>query len=249
MAITGTDRGVGTHNTGATSFTLSPASNFAAGSLAVLVVAADNASTGGATNDFGAVTDTHGNTWRLRRAPIFDNGAASAGVQGAIYTSDMKAGTLTTGSVITVNFGSSPVAKAWTLMEIVPTSTQTRIAYFTGADGAGATTASPTITSGTITNGNMVIAALFNEQGTGQTVTQDGDTTNGNWSAQQTAEIGTTAAGMTVASQRKVVTATATQTYNPTLGVSSDLIMSWIELTEVSAGQKLASIGVNGGIG
>lgn len=241
--MTGTDRGTGTHNTSATSFTLSPASDLAAGSIAVLCVAADNSSTGGSTNNITSVTDSHGNIWRPRQLPIFDNGAANAGVQGGMFTTDMAAGTLTTGSVITVTFGAATVAKAWTLSEMVPASSALRIAFVKGADSAGATTTTPSVTTGTIQNGNMVIAALFNEQGTGQTVTQDGDTTNGNWSAQQTAEIGSTAAGMTVASQRKSVTATATQTYNPTLGVSSDLIMSWIELTEVARGNHLASLG------
>src|SRR5678815_994066 len=98
----------------------SPASNFAAGATAVLCVAADNSSSGGATNDFTTVTDTLGNTWTKQQAPVFDNGAASAGVQGAIYTTQQNGGTLTTSTTITVSFGSSPVAKTWTLTEVTP---------------------------------------------------------------------------------------------------------------------------------
>lgn len=232
MAITGTDRGTGTHNTSASSFTLSPSGNFAAGSFAVLVVSADNSASGGSSNNFTTVTDTNSNTWTLRQSPLFDNGAANAGVQGAIYTTPMDGGTLTTGSTITVNFGAATVAKAWTLSEVVPTS-GSKIVYVTGGVNTGTTGTAPTVTTGSITNGNMVVGALFNEQGTGQTVTQDGDSTNGAWSAQQTAEIGTTAAGMSVSSQRKVVTSTAAQTFNPTLGVSSDVILAWVELSEL----------------
>jgi len=79
----------------------------------------------------------------------------------------------------------------------------------------------------------MALGGLFNEYGTAQTVTQDGDTTNGNWSAQQTNEVGSTTSGQTVASQRKVVNADGDQTYNPTLGTSSDVILGWIQLREV----------------
>lgn len=231
MAITGTDRGTGTNNTSATTFTLAPASNFAAGSMAVLVIAADNSNTSGVAHGTFTVTDTLSNTWTRRLSGLYDPGAANAGVEGAIFTTPMNGGTLTTGTTITVTFGVVCVAEAWTLMEVVPTAGSV-IGYVNGAAGAGSATTAPTITTGSITSGNMVIGALFNEQGTGQTVTGDADTTNGSWSAQQTAEIGSTAAGMTVSSQRKIVTATATQTFNPTLGVSSDVFLGWIQLTE-----------------
>jgi hypothetical protein len=232
FAMTGTDRGTGTHATGATTFTLAPSGNFTAGSMAVLVVAADNTAGGGGSENFTSVTDTLGNTWTEQRAVIFDNGAASAGVQGAIYTTLMNGGTLQTSTTITVTFGTSTTAKAWALMEVSPVTGLTMSVIASGA-GTGVTTAAPTVTSGSITSGDMVIGGLFNEQGTGQTVTQDGDTTNGSWSTQQTAEVGTTDTGMTVASQRKIVTGTATQTYNPTLGVSSDTNTAWLQLREV----------------
>lgn len=231
MAITGTDRGTGTHNTSALSFTLSPGSNFTSGTWAVLVLSVDNADTSGAAHSTFTVTDTLGNTWTRRVSPLYDPGAASAGVEGAIFTTNQNGGTLTTGTTITVTFDASTTAKVWTLMEVTPTSLY-RITYVQGGEGTGSATASPTVTTASITSGNMVIGALHNEYGTAQTVTEDGDTTNGSWSTQQTTEIGTTTSGQTVASQRKVVTSTATQTYNPTLGTSSDVILSWIELSE-----------------
>ena len=199
--------------------------------MAVLVVAADNGGGGGAHNLTG-VSDSHGNTWTLRQSPLFDPGAAAAGVQGVIATTNQDAGTLTTGSTITVTFGntSSP-ARAWTLTEVTKGASAV-VQYVTGGVNTGAATASPTVTTASLTSGDAVIGGLFNEQGTGQTVTGDSDTSNGNWSTQQTNEIGTTAAGMSVASQGKVVTGNGTQTYNPTLGVSSDVILAWIQLRE-----------------
>jgi hypothetical protein len=242
MAITGTDRGTGTHNTGAPSFTLNPGSDFTTkDSWGVLVVAADNAGSGGAAMATFDVSDTLGNTWVRRQSPLYDPVGASAGVEGAIFTCLQDKGKLVTGTTITVTFANSPVAKCWTLMEVTP-STGFQIQYVTGGVNTGSATASPTVTTGSITSGNMVIGALFNEQGTGQTVTGDGDTSNGTWSSQQTNEIGTTAAGMTVQSQRKVVTGTATQTYNPTLGTSSDVILAWIELTEVQVRRQYAHL-------
>jgi len=231
MALSGTDRGTGTHNTGATSFTLSPASNFSSqNSLAVLCVAADNSSSGGSTNDITSVTDSIGNTWTSRSLPIFDNGAASAGVQGAIYTTAQNVGALVTGTVITVNFGSSPVAKTWTLSEVAGSVGKPE--FVTQNVSAGQTTASPTVTTGSITNGDMVLAAIFVESGTTQTFTGDADTSNGNWSTQQTNKIGSTTSGSGISSQYKVVTGTAAQTYNPTLGISSDCIQAWISIHE-----------------
>jgi hypothetical protein len=233
MAIVGTDRGTGTHNTSATSFTLSPGSNFAAGTWAVLCIAADNSVSGGATENFTSVTDSLGNVWVERNTAVYDPGTASSGVQGAFYTTNQNAGLLTTGTVITVTFGAATVAKAWTLSQVAP-SAGFCIQFSSSGDGTGSATNAPTVTTSSITSGDMVVGACFNEQGTGQAVTGDADTTNGTWSTQQVAEVGTTAAGMTVASQYKVVTATATQTYDPTLSVSSDVINAWISLTETA---------------
>lgn len=240
MALVGTDRGTGTHNTSALTFTLSPASNFAAGK-AVLTIACDNADSGGAAHSTFAVTDTLGNTWTRRISPLFDPGAAAAGVEGAVFDTDQNGGLLQTSTVITVTFDIATIAKGWTLQQVSSNAGGT-VQYVTGGVNTGAATATPTVTTGSIASGDMVIGCLFNEQGTGQTVTGDSDTTNGSWSAQQTAEIGTTAAGVTVSSQRKVVTATATQTFNPTLGVSSDVILGWVQYHEATSTAYTAEV-------
>ena len=230
MALSLTNRGTGTHNTGASSFTLSPGSNCTAGALVALCVAADNSSSGGSTNDFTTVTDSLGNTWTKQRAPVFDNGAASAGVQGAIYTTPQNGGTLQTSTVITVNFGSSPVAKTWTLTEIAPSAGRSASVRTGGDKSAGATgTALTTGASVSVTSGECILAAFFIEAGTTQTLSAaDTDTTNGSWSTNQYAEIGSTTSGSVIVSQGKVVTGTGTQTYDVTLGISSDYHGSYI---------------------
>ena len=229
MAITGTDRGTAYVSTNATTGTFSPGSNFAAGSLAVCVIALNNSEADGSAYTVLTLTDSLSNTWTRRISPIYDPGSSNGGVEGAIFTSPMDGGTLTTGTVLTITTSVSTTRRCVTLMEIVPTAGST-IAYVTGNVNTGTATASPTVTTGSITSGNMVIGALFNEYD--GTVTEDGDTTNGTWSTQQTISGGITASAITVASQRKVVTSTATQEYNPTIATSSDVILGWIELTE-----------------
>lgn len=243
MALTGTDRGSGTHNTAATSFTVTPASNLTAGAMAVLCVAADNAAASGVAFGTWTVTDTKSNTWTKRQDALNDPGAASAGVEGAIFTTPQNGGALTTSDTITVSFGSdSPVAKAWTLMEVTAAAGSSP-AYVTGGTGTtGTGTTAPTITTGSIPANEMVIGALFVESGTTQTFTGDADTSSGSWSAQQTNKIGSTTSGVGITSQRKVVSATATQTYNPTLGLSGDLALAWIEVKEVTNASGTAAV-------
>lgn len=241
MALTGTNRGSGNNNTGATSFGLSPTSNFTGGTMAVLCVAADNSITGGATNNITTITDSHGNTWTKRQSPIFDNGNASAGVQGVIATTMQDKGVLTTGSTITVTFADSTTAKTWTLTQVA-SAANTRVSFITGADSAGQTTTTPTVTSGSITSGDIIIAAAFVEAGTTMTLsTDDTDVSNGAWGnsgVSQYNEIGTTTSGSVITSNFKVTTGTGTQTYNLTYSISSDIIMSWIQLREVATTLK-----------
>jgi hypothetical protein len=213
MALGGTARGTGSNTTAGLSFTLSPSANFTAGNWAVLALAVDNADTSGTAHSTFTVTDSIGNTWTRRNSTLYDPGAANAGTEGASFTCAQNVGALQTGTVITVTFDASTAVKTWTLTEVTKT--------------AGATIQF-------VASGNLVFGFVFNEYGTAQTPTGDADTTNGSWSTLQTAEAGTTAAGQSVLTQWKTVTATATQTYNPTLGTSSDCIAAWMVLTEVT---------------
>lgn len=230
-AITVQSRGTGGNTTGATSVTVTPASNLAAGSMGVIVVAADNAgAAGSATNCNASMTDSVGNTWTRRLDVLFDNGAASAGIELCMYTGALTTA-FTTANNVVVGFGNSVTAKSWALTEIVPTSALTHsISFVTGAGGTGATSGTPTVTTSSINNGNVVIGGGASESSL--TWTGDADTTNGSWTNEQEIGNGTGTSGAAVTSQAKVVTATATQTYNPTL-TSADQIIGWIQLEEV----------------
>lgn len=229
MALTGTNRGTATDATAGTTFAIVPASNFAANSFGVLCVAADNAGSGGATTVMPAtITDSVGNLWTRRQNAIYDPGAASAGVDTGIYTAPIS--TLTTAANITITWaGAASVAsQVSTLTEFVASVGVPD--YVTGGVGTGAASAVPTVTTGSITSGDAVVGMGGAESG--NTWVADADATNGAWSTMQAAAAGTGLTGMSITSQFKIVTGTATQTYNPTL-TSADQILSWIQITEL----------------
>lgn len=240
-ALTVQSRGTGGNTTGATSVTVTPASNLAAGSMGVIVVAADNAGAGGnAANCNTSMTDSVSNIWTRRLDVWFDNGAASAGIELCIYTGTLTTA-LTTANNVVVGFSNSVTAKSWTLTEIVPT-TGFVPAFVTGAGGTGATSATPTVTTSSITSGNVVIGGGAAEATLAWT--GDADSTNGSWTNEQEIGNGTGTSGAAVTSQAKVVTATATQTYNPTL-TSADQIIGWIQISEAAAGMQRRVIWIN----
>lgn len=226
MSLSGIDRGTGGNATAATSLTVTPASNFAAGEMAVLCVAYDNAGSGG-SDPFATISDSHGNTWTSRLNILNDPGAASAGTVLRIFETPQDVGTLTTGSSITISFGAvSVTAKVWTLQQI--TASVGVPQYVTGGGTTGSGTA-PTVTTSSIPSGDAVIGAVAIESGTTQTETGDQD---GTWSAQQVSEIGSTTSGQVITSQRKIVVSAGTSTYNPTFGISGDFAIGWIQIRE-----------------
>jgi len=228
MSLTGTNRGTGGNNTGATSIACAPTSNFGVGSFAVLCLAYDNTGTSGA-DPFVSISDSLNNVWTPREAALYDPGAAAAGVSVRIFTSNMHRGKLTTSDTVTISFGAdSVVAKHYAFHEITA-GVGNFVQYVNSGVNTGAATGTPTVTTGSITNTNLVIGCGGAESA--NTWTGDADTTNGSWSAQQAGASGTGTTGISITSQRKVVTASATQTYNPTL-TSADCILAWAQFSE-----------------
>jgi hypothetical protein len=233
-ALTRTARGTGGNNTGATTLTVAPASNYTANSFAVLCVALDNAGSAGANKIAPpSATDSVGNVWTRQVNELYDNGAASAGVEIAIYTATVSSFTTANSLTITWLSSTSVTAKAYTLDEFTAAAGK-RVVYLTGAVSAGATGTGGTITTSSITSGDAVIGA-GGAEAAAASWTGDADTSNGSWTTQQTAGFGTGTSGMTVTSQTKITTGTATQTYNPTIA-SSDNILAWISVGERSVG-------------
>ena len=233
MALGNVSRGTGGNAVAATTITLSPSDNFASNSLAVLVIAYDNSGTSGA-DPYSAISDSLGNTWTSRVNTLNDPGAADAGNVLRIFTSQMNAAPLRTDTVITVNFGTfSVTAKAWTLTEVTAAVTS-YAGYLATATGATGTSVSPTITSSSITTPRVILGGLSVQYGTEEVITADTDTSSGSWSTQQTAAYGSTTSGISVSSQVKTTNATATQTFNPTLGTSATWAIGWISISETA---------------
>lgn len=242
MALASVARGTATSNSsGTNNLTLTPSGNFAKNSLAVLVVAYDNSGTNGADPfGTGSVTDSLGNTWVSRHATLNDPSTASNGTCLRIFTSTIGVAPLTTGTTITFTTQTAVTAKVCALWEITAAAGQKAVYLSQGTGATGASTA-PSVTTGTIAIGDLTVGASANEYGTAQTLTTpDADSTNGTWSTNQYTEIGTTTSGQNVTTQTKVqTTANSTQTYNLTMGTSTDWAAGWISVDEVSGVQSL----------
>lgn len=218
--LTCTDRGTGSDKTSGTTYVFSPASNFAANSLAVAVFAVDNSGVGGAGAVTG-VTDSLGHTWTDRGQTTNDPGLVNEGAHQATFDAPMGASPLTTGDTITLTFSTATVAKAYALIQIAALS-GTPVAI-NEASGTGSGTG---VTRSGITPaiGDVVIGSVFTE-GVGS-ITGDADTTGGAWSTIQTSATagGLATTNMAIGSQWKVVTTADGQSIDFTLGASQDWV-------------------------
>lgn len=235
MTLVAAGRGTGGNNTSANTITCTPTNTINVGTTGVLCIALDNAgAAGSAAVAPTSVTDNEGNIWTRRASAIYDPGAASAGVETAMYVAENLAVTLVGATDnLVLDFGTAVLAKAYCFWEISSNNQYGGFAQFVSTgNGTGAASAAPTVTTASVTQGNCVIGMGGAESA--NTWTGDADTTNGSWSSQQATGFGTGTSGMSITSQTKVVTVSATQTYNPTL-TSADQILSWMILTEVIA--------------
>ena len=230
MALTATARGTGGNNTAASSVDITPATTIAAGSIAVVTLSYDNSGSGGSDPYSSISGGPSGGTATLRQSRLYDPGVANAGLVVRTWTITCPNG-WANGTNFTVNFSPDVTAKAWAICEIAPASGY-GVAYSNGAINTGSASASPTITSASLTTGDCIVG--FGGAEYSDTWVGDSDTSNGSWSTAQTAGYGTTTSGQSVIHQCKVVTGTATQTFNPTL-TSADQIIGWVSLREFAA--------------
>lgn len=243
MALVLTARGTGGNQGNATTIVCTVGSNYAAGSTAVLVVAYDNNGASFSGSDgYASIADSRGNTWTPRLNVLRDPGSGNQGTVLRIFTSEMNVATLQAGDTVTITLDQLISSKARLFWEVKSDASGT--ISVTGQNGAGGSGTTPSTTSDSIPAGDLVIGGLAYEED--DAVTADADSTNGSWSAQQTVASGASgASSQTVASQGKVTTGTATQTYNPTYATSSDYAIGWIAFHEtVAAGGGARSFGV-----
>ena len=226
VGVTVTPATTTSSTTPGTSLQFAAGTNFATADTIVVCIAADNAGIGGAGSIDG-VQDDAGNTYTARVLQTYDPVGASAGQTVAIYTAPVTNPLIAT-DTITVDFEPTTTSKAIVVWKVVGFD------FETSGVTTGSNTATPTVTTSSVDAGHVVIAVLAAE--TNATVTADADTSNGVWSTQLTAvaDTGTADTSARIASQYKLATAAGTQTYNPTVA-ASDNLLGWIAFYDIIA--------------
>ena len=231
-SLTVTARGTGGNNSAGSTLTVTPASNLAAGSTAVLCLAADNANAG-RPNVPASIVDSAGNTW-FRKAHL---GGPSPNTlpENSFYAAYLSTAFTTSDSLV-ITFVNFTTAKAWALWEIAPASGKLAIPKHAAMSKRMSTTGTPTLATAVNPSKNDAIIAMGGAE-SGDTWIGDSDTTNGSWSTKQSAGFGSGAAAMSVISQYKVVTAEGAQTYDPTL-TSADVGLGYLIYQESDINAK-----------
>ena len=228
-------RAITANSTSATTLVITPARQLDVGSMGVLIVAADNSGLLGTTTVMPATfDDSKGNHWTQRGGPCIRSVGTTpnSGAELGIYTAPIASQlTYTDNITITWDGGVSVPAKSALLFEFAKIASGTMTYIADGGGGFTGATTSPTITTSSITNGDYVIGAGAAE--TVDTWTGDGDTSNGLWSTKVSQGFGAGASAMSSTAQYKQVTGTATQTYDPTLSLSVDVAINWVQIREV----------------
>lgn len=246
MALTCTARGTGSRNTGGeTTYVISPTSDIAANTRAVLCLSVDNSGASGAAPLLiTSVTDSLGNWWTRRAQQTRTAASASNdGIVAAIYDVYITRPILTT-DTITVTFTTTTVARCYALWEVASSvAGLLPCPNHCASSAVGGSSTTPTVTTEkTMVTDELIIGCIAAEYGDG-TITEDADSTNGTWSTSQEASVGgASAAGAEIVSQYKVVTGTATQTYNATI-TSADWVPCYITYKEAGVAARQVGTG------
>jgi hypothetical protein len=185
--------------------------NTGASGIATTISVADNSSQSGTANTYTLQTPQ----------AIADPGAASAGQQGFFVVCTVTR-PLLAGDTITVTFGNSTTAKAINAQQFTGVHRVSPVLSGTYARQDNQTSTTNSVAA-TPTAANQAVCALIAvEGGTADSFTEDADTTNGAWVTLTRRGSGTTTSGSTLNSVYKIVTASGSQTYDPTLGTARD---------------------------
>jgi hypothetical protein len=190
------------------------------GDFCVAFVAVDNSGTSGALPGL-TVTDPRGNTWTVETGSLNDPGAASAGAAAYIAWTRVTTA-LVAADNITFTWGTAAAAKGIAVEQFRRLKPASPVV--TSAAAQNSTTA-PSVSATPTRTGQLACAVVAVEGQTSDTFTQDADTTDGAWVGLTKRGSGTTQAGMVVYPAYKQIAAAGTpaaQTYNPTLGTTSD---------------------------
>jgi len=189
----------------------SVSTNSAANETIIVIVSFDPS--GASTPTISSVTDTPGTTYTalapITKAPATPS--SGSGVLNQVWIGKPSRALVTPTDTITVNFSAATGACSVTILSFTGLSTTERVAEVLGR----ATNGTLAITSGSATNGDLVIGCGGSETNT-SAYTPDSDTTNGSWATPycQATTGGSAATNVSSFAQYKIVTGTATQTWN-----------------------------------
>lgn len=225
MALTVTLRGTLASASAVTTHTITPSSTLAAGTMGVVVCAYSNSGGGGATpTPVASFNDSAGNTWTRRVNQNYDPGSANAGACNAIYTAPITTQVTTGGSVAPTV--STACIGCLRLYEV--STSAAGVNYKNSGTNTGATGTAVSLVTASITSGNAIIC--FCNWLANADPTYDSDTSNGSWAAGGRTGV---AQPRSCGVQSKVVTGTATQTWDLTI-TSVAHNESWVEIEEIT---------------
>lgn len=240
MALTYQSAGTAAAASGASPTVIATTTALAVGDYLLIVMAYDNSGGGGADPLSTSFTPTPAaGALSTIVTAITQNGAndpstASSGVdtryQGYTVTSAIASGTN-----ISIAWSGTVVVRAFVMVKVTSNAGGAVTHRTSGPLGATLVVASaaPSLTTPSVNSGELVLCFVGHENGAN--ITGDADTTNGSWGTMVTTFNGTGLAGMAAGIQGKVVTATGTQTFNPT-GTSSDWVLGYSIFTETFGG-------------
>ena len=233
MAATISNLANGVDTTADTAVSTGATVTAAVGDWLVVLVAASNDETNGASSISGVVDSDGVNVYTQRAIINYDPGAAGAGATLGIFTCAVTQAL--SNDTITVNFSVNTSQKAVQVYKVVPGASET--IAFVAADTTGSTGAATTHSAATVsvTSGHMIWGCASIE--TDDAVTDDTDTTNGSWSTVVTrlADGGADASTMSCSSQYKTVTATGNQAWACTTASSRDSARTYLVLSSLVA--------------
>lgn len=217
------DRGARNNTaTGNMTIALTNPTEIAVGNYLVARVAVDNSGTSGARPGL-TLTDTRNGTWVHGTGGLQDPGAASAGI--AVYLCYVKVTTpYQAGDVTTFTWGGSSPRSAVVIEEWANIDQITPLAVAENQANNVSSTAQPAISRTPTAVGQLMYVCAGIEGFSSSWGAQDSDSTDGTWSDLTKAEAntGTNTTSVSVYGGYKVVTSTAAQTWNNTLGATSD---------------------------
>lgn len=240
MALTYVSAGTANAASGASPTTIATTVDLSPGDQLMVAMAYDNSGGSGADplTVFAASPATGAMTSQSQQTGLNDPGAASAGVaaRAGVYlvTSQIPSGTNIsiswTGTVVVRAFAMAKVSSNLFTGGVGPGGS---VVYRTNSGATGTNTvaaAAGQLTTPSVTNAELVLCWVAHENGAN--ITGDADSTNGTWGTIITTFNGSGATGIAVGIQGKTVTATATQSFDPT-GTLSDWIHGAAIFTEV----------------